>query len=94
MDAARLADLAQRLEWVTATARRQAQKSRQISNAGLPRIEANWWFTTDLSCPLCQSGSILRSHRRDRLEYLLAALALPFRCDHCGIRFFVMRSAL
>ena len=52
------------------------------------------WFTGEAACPLCGSRTLLRSHRRNQAEHALSLLALPFRCDDCGRRFFVLRTAL
>ncbi|MGC4050702.1 MAG: hypothetical protein QM757_15105 [Paludibaculum sp.] len=42
-----------------------------------------------LQCPKCSSRAVRPSHYKSRTERLLAvAFRHPFRCRHCGHRFF------
>ena len=44
-------------------------------------------------CPRCESGKVHRSHRRSSLERVLALFLLPYRCEFCNFRFFLLRWA-
>lgn len=47
--------------------------------------------TQNSACPICDSKTILRSHRRNALEMKLTPFMLPYRCDECGARFYLTR---
>jgi hypothetical protein len=49
-----------------------------------------WLFTIQQACPNCRSRFFHRSHRRNRLEFGMSRIALPFRCDECNTRFFLI----
>ena len=46
-----------------------------------------------LQCPRCDSDRIRRSHRRSLMERILTGLLLPYRCDFCNFRFFLLKWA-
>jgi len=78
-----------------------AARSRQPSSAApeppLPSVPegfAGWLgrrLGWRLSCPHCRSRDIARSRRRGAVEKALSSIALPYRCDRCGARFFRWR---
>lgn len=44
------------------------------------------------TCPQCRSSSLMRSHRRNFVERFLSIVqVLPYRCEDCNHRFFVLR---
>ena len=46
--------------------------------------------TRVLTCPNCGGDSVRRSKRQSSLEFLRMAFGVyPFRCLHCGVRFWV-----
>ena len=94
METQRAEILIHRLEGMKAKAQAHLRQGFPLRFAESPRLATDWWFTAEFACPLCRSKQILRSHRRSRLEYLFTPLVLPFRCDNCGMRFFVSRAAL
>src|SRR5579884_2421115 len=54
---------------------------------------------TITACPDCGSTNVSRSHRRNLVERAAAPVALPWRCQMCGRRFYetqlpVMRARL
>jgi hypothetical protein len=50
-----------------------------------------WLFASGVECPMCGSYRAHRSHRHGEVEFALSPIALPFRCDECGCRYFVPR---
>jgi len=100
---ARLSELMRRvdalkLEIDLASADRRTCRFQDEVSAGPPAAAARAWnppwrFTTRIACPWCESPAMHRSHRHGPLERVMSAVALPFRCDDCGARFFVFRLA-
>jgi hypothetical protein len=39
-------------------------------------------------CPKCGSRDFTRSHRKNFLEFGISKFVLPYRCQHCYLRFF------
>ena len=101
---ARLSELIRRvdalkLEIDLASADRRIYRLPDEGAAGPPAAAAArawtppWRLTARLACPWCEAPGIHRSHRHGLWERVLSAVALPFRCDDCGARFFVFRLA-
>jgi hypothetical protein len=79
--------------WKRRNYRMEDEDTRTAAPAAMEGGLSRWIFTTRIACPLCSSPVIHRSHRQGRLERVLSAAALPFRCDDCSARFFLFRLA-
>ena len=82
----RLSTLIQRVDALKRAA--DAERRNRLPHHSMPLQVP---VTDHSACPICDSKTILRSHRRNALEMKLTPFMLPYRCDECGARFYLTR---